>query len=319
MYRGVFVLVVSAVSVLGAAGAEGAQPPPVSEKAEILARNVRGMRAGADRKGNLWAWSWPGNRVDLYSPMGELEASVQIVDAIDLDADRSWGVAAVSGFGHELRLVSFEGSFQTVIPLPDRAQGVAWIDQNRVAVAPALAAHRVEIWDVEKKVMIRKLGEAVPLRPGPGVTLLRNVLLKFHPQSNLLYTLESFQGDLQVFSLSGALVKREMIPKPDRAALEAAIEQDGKERRARNEVLTPAITWFRLAIDEEGTVWSVQSCDRAQGKATLFKWPAAGKPSLITVEEPCCQLALTLWNGRILLYSQPGAPGALCNSLRRAP
>jgi hypothetical protein len=292
---------------------------PLPEKTAALAQGLQATRSGEDREGNLWVWGRTGGRVDLYNPEGELQGSARIPAATDVDADRSWGVAAITGFGLELRIASFEGAPATVLPLKDRAQGVTWIDQNTVAVSPALAAHRVEIWDLRSRTVVKRFGQETPVVPGPGVTLLRNVLLHYDERQAKLYTIESFTGDVQVFSKDGKLLRHETIAKPDRSVLEGAIAKDDQERRQRNDPVSIDLTWFRMAVDSEGTFWSVQSCDETQKKVTFFKLPDRDRSSLVTLNDPCCNLSLALWRGWFLLFPQPGGPPNRCNSVRRIP
>lgn len=315
----VFAILVTFANPIRSDPAIPASPPPLPEKAASLSQGIRATAIGEDRQGNLWVWNWNGGRVDLYSPTGEPEGVVRIPAATDVDADRSWGVVAITGFGLELRIASFEDAPATVIPLKDRAQGVTWIDPNTVAVSPALAAHRVEIWDLRSRTVVRRFGQETPIVPGPGVTLLRNVLLHYDERQGKLYSIESFTGDVQIFSVDGKLLRHETIPKPDRTALEESMAQDDQERRRRNDPVSIDVTWYRMAVDSEGTFWSVQSCDGTRKKATFFKLPVHDPPSLIPSDEPCCNHSFTLWRGWFLLFPQPGGLPNRCNSVRRIP
>jgi hypothetical protein len=295
------------------------EPKVLSDKALALARTLEARRMGIDREGNLWTWEGRSGRVLVYSPAGAEILSTFAREAIDVDVDRQWGVAGIFSQGFELRLAPFAGDADVSLRLKDRVQGVAWIGPHSVAVSPALAAHRVEIWDTRQRTILRKLGAEEVLVPKPGVTIMRTVLLHYDPKRDLLYTLDSFRGDLQVFALDGRLVRKEQVPKADRKELEDSIAKADRQMRAHNEAFTPAFWWFRQAVDEEGTVWSVQECDKENGKAVFFKVPLEGQAQSITVAEPCCSRSLVIWTGWLIFYSDTAMPRSTCDTVRRLP
>lgn len=302
-------------------GAVSAYPALAIAPTAAALELVRGLQAtdvGVDREGNLWTWDAQSRQVSLYSPQGKQLSSVQIGFATKVDADRTWGIAGVFERGTELRLLSWDGQARVSIPLADQAQGVAWIGPETVAVSPSLAAHRVELWNVKERRLTGKMGIEQALTPKPGVTRLRTVALDYQPERGLLYTLESFSGDLQVYSLDGRLVRQAKLP-PIKRPIEAALAQHDKEAQARNDVQTPAIWWYWLAVDEAGTGWIVQNCDREHGKAKVLKVPLVGEAESLMLDQPCCSRALALWGGWAVFYSDPALPKAACDKARRLP
>jgi hypothetical protein len=294
-----------------------AAAPPAPAGLE-LARGLDSTEIGVDREGNLWTWDAHGQRVGLYSPQGERLCSVPIEFSNAVDADRTWGIAGIFGFGKELRLLSWEGKAAATIPLADEARAVAWIGPDTVAVAPALAAHRVEIWNVRDRTLTRKIGSEQPLTPRPGATRLRTVALHYQPERGLLYTLESFTGDLEVYALDGRLVREAKVPPVKRSIDESLAEMDRKAR-ARNDVQTPAFWWYRLAVDGAGTVWTVQSCDAERLDTTLFKVPLEGEARTLVLTNFCCALKLAVWGGWAISYPDPGLTKPTCDKVRRLP
>jgi hypothetical protein len=293
-------------------------PPQLSEKALALVRDLRATKMGIDREENLWTWQFPSGRLDLYSSSGEVVASTSLQDVLDLDVDRRWGIAAILSPGREVRLVPW-GAGATSILLPDDVGGIAWIDAEIVAVAPTMANHRAQVWNMREKSLVQKLGAEEEIVPKIGATALRAVRLKYHPGRKLLYTLDSFRGDLQVFALDGRLVRHETFPPVEKRDSEAWLAKTDREMRERREVFTPAIWWFDMAVDAAGTAWSIPDCDGAQGLATLLQIPLIGKHRSAVVETPCCARGLVIWNGWLILHSDPAPGRKMCNLIRRFP
>lgn len=296
--------------------AQGAAPP--ANAGLELARGLQVSEMGVDREGNLWTWDAHGQRVSLYSAQGERLFSVPIDFANEVDADRTWGIAGIFGFGRELRLLSWDGKAIVTIPLADDARAVAWIGPDTVAVAPALAAHRVEIWNVRDRVLTRKMGSEQPLTPKPGATRLRTVALHYQPERDLLYTLESFTGDLEVYSLDGRLVREAKVPPVERPIDKFLVEMDRKAR-ASNDVQTPAIWWYRLAVDDAGSAWTVQSCAAESHDTTLFKVPIEGETKTLVLTNFCCTRKLAVWGGWAVSYPDPSVTKPTCEKIRRLP
>jgi len=285
-----------------------------------LVRELRASRMGVDRDGELWAWDQRGSRVVLYSAAGAAIASAATEGALAIDADGAWGVAEVTRSGFEVRVRPWIGSPETGIPLSDQASAVAWIAPHTVALGMATAAHRVEIWNTLDRSMTKTFGTEKPVVRKPGLSRRRSYELRYAAGGQLLFTLESFTGDLQIFSSDGRLVRREQVPAVEgRASIEAWLQQLDQKGRQAGEVKDPAITWYWLDLDRSGNAWIVSGCDRKQGKATLFEVPAAGVTREVVVDESCCSRAFAIWGDQAIFYRDPGDPLQTCNGLRRLP
>lgn len=303
--------------LVAALAARAVEPSP---KALDIVRNLRAFRMGVDHEGSLWSWNQRTARVDLYSPDGELAATARVEEVIRLDADGLWGIATLTKDGYEIRLRHWLGDATTMIPLAERASSITWLGHEEVAVGMAAAAHRIEIWNTSTRARVRTMGRETPVVPKPGLSRVRSYEMRYDTKSGLLYSLESFTGELQVFTLNGVMVRREMVPVGEgRAGIEAWLQQLDKEGREKGEVKSPSITWYWLALDGSGTAWVVQSCDRKQGRARFFEMPPRGVSQIVVVNEPCNSSALAIWGDRMILYQEPGVPPGESNSVRRLP
>jgi hypothetical protein len=293
------------------------EAPGLSERALALVRDVRAHRMGVDQEDHLWTWDHATGRIELYAPSGESVATARLGSAVDLAVDRRWGVAGIVADGRELRLVPFGGGSSTSIRLPDQVGGVAWIDADTVAVAPSFADHRAQLWQVREKKLLRKLGTEFEIVPKIGTTVLRDVDLQYDPGRKLLYSLETFYGDLKVFALDGRLVLHETFPPVERREMDEWLAQTDRDMKEKNEVFTPGIRWFSLAVGSDGSAWSVLACDPKKASATFLQIPVPGKSRSVALDSTCCSHPLVIWKGWLATYSDPTKPR--CNLVRRAP
>ena len=292
---------------------------PPSPAALALATNLRASCMGVDRDGDLWTWNGGAGKVVLYSPAGAVLSSLPMESALAIDADRTAGIAAIADSGFELSVRPWIGGDGTTIHLPERASAVAWIDSETVALGMAAAGHRIEIWKVREKRLVKTLGSEAPVERKLGLSRLRTYQILYAPAKDLLFTLESFTGDLEVFSLDGRLVRREQVPRSeDRASIETWLADLDTKGRAAGEVKDPLITWYRLALDDAGNAWVVRTCE-PKGRATLWQVPARGPTKDVSFDEPCCARAFVVWGGHAIFYRDPQDPRLSCNRERRLP
>lgn len=306
-----FASVAAAWLFLAPGGVAGAAPPePPLEwlsGAEI-------DRMGVDRAGNLWTWTRSEDRIRLVAPSGARLAEGSSGGAREIDVAADWGVAGLVDEDRTLRVTSLAGGRRSEISLPEPAKEVAWIDASTVAVSPALSEHRVELWSLESSSRIGTLGVEEPIEPRPGAAVVRTVELRFDAQRGLLYTLGSFRGDLQVFTLAGQRVLSARVEPPDPGRFDAWLEELDREARVKGEVRRPAIRVFRLALDGEGTAWVVQGCGRGD-EATVVGFPLEGEARKLSFSDPCCSQSLEIWSGHWIFY-RLGLPGQVrCNSV----
>jgi hypothetical protein len=310
-----------AVALFGAcalAGPLAAAVTPPSPAALALAANLRASAMGVDHDGNLWTWDGRAGKVVLYSPAGVALFSLTAGGAVAVDADRAAGVAAISDSGFRLSVLPWNGA-GTDIPLPERASAVAWVRPDTVALGMAGGWHRVEIWNLRDRRLVKAFGAELPVTRKPGLARLRTYQMRYDTRRDLLFTLESFSGDLEVFSLDGRLVRREQVPpSDDRASIESWLADLDAKGRAAGEVEDPLITWYRLALDEAGNAWVVRTCE-PKGRATLWQVPASGPAKDLTLDEPCCARAFVVWGEHAIFYRYPSDPPLSCNGERRLP
>lgn len=309
----------AALALLGVPGLATPPSPEISERALALARELRASVMGVDRAGNLWAWNDSSGRVEVYSPAGERLAYGSAGDAIAMDADYAAGIAAIVSAGSELWIAPWGEGKASSFRLPERSTSVAWIDAETLAVAPAMAGHRIEIWNLRDRTRLRTFGTETAFSLAPGLNRLRTLALHFDPARGWLYTVDGFTGEVQVFTLDGRLVRKVPGPALSRPELDQWIARVDREARAKGDVQSHAIWWLRPAVDAAGNVWLSLACDERQGPATLYRVAPDGSPSTFTVEERCCSRSIVIWGEWALLYASPLAPPSACNSLRRRP
>jgi hypothetical protein len=181
-------------------------------------------------------------------------------------------------------------------------------------------AHRVEVWDLEKGSLVRAFGKETPLTPGFGATRMRTLRLVFDHERQQLYTLDSFLGDLQVYSPSGELLWKGAVENPRRAETEAWLADVDRQSRAKRDVQTPLITDLDLAVSGDGTAWVAIKSDLPAQEVMMTKVGPQGNETLKTSAEPCVSRNILFWGDRILFYRpSPSAGPDSCVHSRRFP
>lgn len=305
------------LAIVGSTNAPAASLSPGLQ----LALDTRATQMGVDRSGHLWAWHAGNGSVWLIDAEQGLLAEASAPDAGSLDADREWGIAALSGDGNTLSLLTWEGQVTRRIPLPDQGGDVCWVAAATVAISPVMAGHRVELWDVAQGFQIATFGSEQPIRPRPGATRLRFVRLQFDVQRQQLYTLDTFTGSLQVFTLDGKMVRESLLPPARRESMEQWLEQVDQEYKARNEVFTPNLhLWADFRVDPEGTTWVISACDYEAGGAALLSLnPSGDSHEISATTGACCSRKFVLWAGQSLYYREPTLPKPPCNGVGTLP
>ncbi len=301
--------------VLAALGGTAETRP--SPAALALVPELRATKMGVDRAGNLWAWDIRSGGVRVVSPAGEVVASLAAPGATAVDVDAAWGVAGVHD--RSLEWIPGNGRATISVPLADTASDVCWIGPETVAVTPQTSAHRVEIWDLGRRSMVAAFGSETPLRPGPGATRLRSILLRFDFERQLLHSLDSFTGDHQVFTRDGQLSWRADVENPDREPTENWLRQIDAAARARRDVQTPVILSLLPALGPDGDAWVVQRHDRASGTVLLARLSRRGVRVAELSGEGCATSRLIIWGEQLILHTDPAAPREVCSSIQRLP
>ena len=300
-------------------------PAPASQATEVSSptpaalqayRTLAGSRMGVDRAGHLWAWNRRSGRVAVLDPTGEHAEGWSAGDAQAVDVDSAWGLVGLFHGGRELRWLR-RGDPDVAIPLDGTAADVTWIGPATVAVSPQENEHRVEIWDLKERSLLASFGTEQAASIGPGAPRLRAVLLRFDGET--LYTLESFTGDLQVFSRDGQLKWRARHDDPSRAATEREIEETDRKAKVDGERMPLTFFDFIPQVDARGAVWLVDRVDAPAHSATMVKITPAGEERKTLSDEPCPSRSFVFWGDRILFYRDPAVGLGLCNSMRTRP
>ena len=288
--------------------------PPAPEAALRASDALQASIARTDLLGNLWTWSRLSGKVRLFGKDGTEAASAFLSGAINLDVHKEWGIAGLVNDGDEIRLVRFSEPAPRSVPLSTKARGIVWLSPDTVAISPALSAHRVEIWNIRDRTMRKSFGDEKVIQPGSGLTRLRVVTLRYSPSRDLLYTLDTFTGDLQVFKLSGDLVKTFNLPNPRKAADEAWLAAQAAQPR-------PGVRLFSLSrldftLDEQGNIWSIVRTSSSGETCQILKLALDGSSRAIPLDSSCCASGLVEWGEYLVFTSDPELPGA-CAEVRR--
>jgi len=224
-----------------------------------------------------------------------------------LDADREWGVAAIGTYGAVLRILrpgDAEPSLE--LPLPEEVASVAWIDRERVAVAPTGADSLVEIWDLSEPRVVRRLGQGHRLDIGPGATFLRVLALEPDPSGQRLYTLDSLRGTLRVWSPDGELQAEEQLQAHRLPELERWRQAVDREAREKGAVQTPLYRVLDLQVDDDGSAHVVERCSEDRIRVTWARVSPNGEVerSKQRLTLPVCSLDFSRWRGEWVFLSK---------------
>ena len=273
---------------------------------------------GVDRAGNLWSWRFGGGAFKLISPEGQVLQQGNASGALAVDIDSTYGIVGLFEASREIRW--FQGEVEPGhISLEGPASDVCWIGPSTVAIAPQLAPHRIEIWELRDGKRVRTMGKEIPLLPGVGATRLRGVLLRCDARNALIYSLESFAGDLQVFHLDGRLAWQASVNNPEREKLEAWLRQTDQNARRARDVQTPTLFPLKLALAADGSPWVSQELDIPLQRVTLARVTPHGNQPKSLQEQPCPSSSFLFWHDRLVLFRDPAAPQGACVSARPFP
>lgn len=307
-------IVGSALLAIAAMGAsEAARRPSPTPAALEAFRTLAASKMGMDHAGNLWAWNRRNGVVQILTPAGERLPMPAAQGAGAVDADAAWGVVAVFD---EIRWLRLDRPMVTV-PLGGQAADVCWIDAQTVAVTPQTNAHRVEVWDLRTRTLVRALGAEEPTPVGPGAFRLRNVLLRFDAARHLLYSLESFTGDLKVFRPTGEVVWSSTLPTQIDAELDAAIAANDHAAKAAGRRVPLTFSRLAPALDRDGNLWVIEDSERATKSMNLLRISPAGATTLHLADQACPTQTFTFWGDVMLFYTDPTHAGGMCNTVRR--
>lgn len=295
-----------------------ASPGAGALEIEPILQEIQPRRLGVDAQDHLWMLHPSWTRITQVSPGGE-RTSWRIPKSWYVDVDSRWGAAALDPYGKELRIVTPDGRVRALLPMEHEAGDVAWIDENRVAVTPTRAAHRVEIWDVQTGSLVRTFGEEEAIAHRIGAYFVRRVYVEYDEGSKRLHTVETRTGEYRAFDLEGRELVAHKLDNPKLAKFEAWIERVDRERSPKGEDLGMPLNWFRLGFDAKGTPITVANCAADGSQASLFRLPKKGAPEPLELEVACCTKQLAIWQNQLLLAGASAVPDPTCFTTRSFP
>jgi hypothetical protein len=297
------------------ATAVGARVEPTAAALKVVA-TLHARRMGVDRAGNLWAWEPGLETVSFITPSGSKLASYRVRGARALDADSEWGVLALLGEGSELHWFRRRPDEDVVLRLDNVAAEICWAGAATAAVAPQAAAHRVEIWNLKERVPVATLGRELPLHPVVGATRMRATLMRYDFGRDLLYAIESFEGDLEVFAIDGKRAWRAAIENPLRSEHERWLLDVDRQAKQRRDIQTPTLRWFYLNLDERGEPWLVRNVDVPGKTVSMVKLSPGGSQEKVLSGVGCASRSFTIWGDWMILFTDPASP-RVCSEARR--
>lgn len=312
LWRGTLVLLVASAPAVA-----GPRVEPSAEALEVV-RNLRARSMGVDGAGNLWAWKSGPGVVDVIAPSGDVVTRYSVPQASAVDVSAEQGLVGLFVEGLILRWFSRDGAPAGEARLDGQAMDVRWLGPDRVALTPQTAPHRIEIWDLKSKKRLETWGREVALKPGIGATRMRGVFLAWDPERKLLYSLESYTGDLQVWSSDGKLAWSGQIENPTRRKSDEWLARIDQEARKDRDIQTPLIKSFKMAVGPGGDLWVGFDSSRERREAVLVKMGPQGNETKVIREEPCPSLDFTFWGGWLIFYRSPIHP-EVCVGTRRFP
>ena len=283
---------------------------------------------GVDHAGNLWAWEALEGSARFFSPAAERLPTIGVpLDAAAVDGDAQWGAVALTplaGPGGEGRVLAWvrpgsaPGKHEELV-LPAPASWVCWIDQDTVALSPQRAAHRVELWSLGKRKLVKSLGSEPEIKLVSGATRVRQVLLRYDAARRLLFTLETFTGDLQVLSLDGKVVWRAKLDDPYKKVEEKTLADLNERAKTRDMTLGQTLSDLWLAEGPDGTAWVSQQIDMRNQSVGLVKASAAGTAAEKVSNLRCPSKTFTIWGTHLVFFRDIATPREVCNDVAPLP
>lgn len=308
-------LVLLALALLLAPSALAGEPPAPNAVALRVAEDLEATHLGTDRFGNLWWWNRNSRSIRVLSPKGDRLLTTEIdgkrPTAVTFDAE--WGAAALD---LERDLLLFPSLTEPTVHVQrdGKATHLSWIEGGRLAVASSRADHLIEIWDVEKRQIVERWGTEEPIPDGPGFHRLRATLLAWDWTREVLWTLETFTGELVAFSLKGEELVRRTLTHPRFEKTQAWVEEMEEKATGPNDREDSYLNlWSSLSLDPDGAAWVLEGCDRDRGALQLIRVAPDGRVEK-RAQKPsgCCASGVHFWGKEMVPFRDPRFPG-LCN------
>jgi hypothetical protein len=323
-----------------------AQP---TKDALSLAALVRARELGVDHLGNLWGWNGVEGSMRFFSPTAERLGTILIPkSAMAAAGDSEWGAVALDGEGSRLVWVrpgenkeaeaaatpppaaaaapdgtapaaAAAGPAGNAIDLPEIAAWVCWIDADTVAIAPQLADHRVELWNLRNRKLVKSFGKEQKIVLKSGANRVREVQLRYDAVRRLLYTLETFSGELAVFKIDGTLVWHAVLDNPWRQVEEAKLAALDSKAKLHDSAYPQFFSDLWLGEGPDGSAWVRQSVEPEKQTVHLAKVTASGSTPKTMEKVGCPAKSFTIWGDNLIFFRDIASPRAVCNSVAPLP
>jgi hypothetical protein len=331
-------------SSASAAGPQLARP---SKDALSLAELVRARGMGIDHLGNLWGWNGVEGSMRFFSPTAARLGTLLISkSAMAADGDLEWGVVALDGDGARLIWVrpgetaEAEAAAATppaaapapagtdttaaaagshTIDLPEIAAWVCWVDADVVAISPQRADHRVELWNLRDRKMVKSFGKEQKIVLKSGANRVREVQLHYDAARRLLYTLETFSGDLAVFRIDGTPVWHAVFENPWRQVEEAKLAILDAKAKVNDSAYPQMFSDLWLGEGPDGSAWVRQGVEPDKQIVHLAKATASGSSQKTVEKLRCPAKSFTIWGDDLIFFRDVASPRAVCNSVAPLP
>jgi hypothetical protein len=271
--------------------------------------SMRATKAGVDRLDRLWAFDATAATVTIVTAEGDATTSGVLPRAMTVDVDPEWGIASLAQDGETIRVSRWDGTTTREMKLTDVATDITWLDATSVAVTPAFAGHRIEIWDVKQRVRTVTMGRALPISRGQGASLARTTLLRFDPRRSEFIALDATFGRIYSFARDGRPLREVKLHASPSAIGEWLSDHDSPAAPLSIRYYTS------LAVAADGTIWV--SCDPSPGvDRAVYRVALDGSLSKVSVEAPRCALQrLQVWREQLLLLGDPVLGDRTCTTI----
>src|ERR1051325_7903585 len=273
---------------------------------------------GVDRAGNLWSWNQTQSSVSRIASDGSHVEAPITTDARALDADPDLGIIVLSQSGRVARVFDWSGKQIANVALPEEAGKVCWLDDGEFAVTPPRAAYPVPLFSVRTGLMTGHVG-AVPAinPPRAGAVLARATHVRYDFARHELVTFDAYQGELNVFSEKGDVVRHATVAHPDHAATEAWLAQMNANARANGESSSPTVwSYPTMTLTAEGNVLLAENLSSDAHKVKIVNIDRKGVVTRSVVTNDCASVRLQEWN-RNLLFFRDARATRRCVGIRR--
>ena len=141
---------------------------------------------------------------------------------------------------------------------------------------------------------------------------MRAILLRYDFERSLLYSLESFTGDMQVFAREGRLAWRGAVDSPRRSDGEKWLLEVDEKAKAERDSQTPTIFLLHLALSPQGDAWVLQSLNKADHTTTFVRVGHSGNITKTLPEGACPSYHFLFWGGHVVSFRDPASPEGAC-------